>query len=370
MNDTQTIFQIAADEAVAAGEIGIQIAVYKDGQLVASVCGGMTDKASGRKVDENTLFNAFSCCKALTNSALHLQATRGLIDYRSRVADYWPEFAANGKSHCTVEDVLAHRAGVPQMPEGVTPARMADFGWMTRQLAAMKPMFEPGSVNAYHSYTQGWIIGELVQRTDPKGRDIRQFILDEIALPLGMSDVWYGVPESEDYRVARLYGVGVAGLFPADSAFLKSVPPAVDLSPEVWELDVVRRSCIPGAGAHFTARSEVRFWAMLAEGGALDGVRLFTPSQVSRFSVARPGSDQPDALLGYPCNISTRGFWLRGSEPSVGTSERLLAQAGAGKSMAWADPDNRIAVAVCHNRFGDAYKEPLRRAMAKAFKIG
>jgi CubicO group peptidase (beta-lactamase class C family) len=365
----QAIFQKAADDAVAAGEAGIQIAVYKDGELVADVWSGVSDESTGQLVDGDTLFSAFSCCKAVTNAALHLQAARGLLDYDAPVAQYWPEFGVNGKDRCTVRDVLSHRAGVPQMPEGVTPALMADFDWMTRQLASMAPLYEPGTTNGYHNYTQGWLSAELVQRTDPEARAFRDFVYEEIAAHLGMNDMYYGLPAAQEHRVAKLYGAGSGAAFGHHAVFMKTIPAAVDTTPEVWEESIVRRSCIPGAGAHFTARSEVRFWAMLAEGGTLNGARLFSPEQIRSFSVPRPNTHEPDCILDMPIAISTMGFWLAGSGPAVGSSPHLLAQTGAGNSIAWADPDNRLAVAVTHNRFGQAYDAPLANAIRDAFGI-
>jgi len=61
----------------------------------------------------------FSVTKAVTATALHIQAERGLIDYDKPIAHYWPEFAAQGKDKATVRDALTHRAGIPLMPEGI-----------------------------------------------------------------------------------------------------------------------------------------------------------------------------------------------------------------------------------------------------------
>lgn len=41
---------------------------------------------------------------------------RGKLDYDAPVADYWPEFAANGKGAFTVAEALSHQAGVPGFP--------------------------------------------------------------------------------------------------------------------------------------------------------------------------------------------------------------------------------------------------------------
>src|SRR5262249_44855382 len=186
--DPQEVFKRAVDEAIAEGEVGLQFAVYKEGRLVVDVLGGVADKTTGRKVDKNTLFNVFSVTKGVTATALHIQAERGLVAYDAPIAKYWPEFAAHGKGKATVRDGLTHRTGIPSMPEGVTPEQMADYEFMVKAVANLKPIFEPGTTNAYHSYTWGWIIAEVVRRTDPKKREFRQFVIDEISKPLGIKD--------------------------------------------------------------------------------------------------------------------------------------------------------------------------------------
>ena len=202
--DPQRIFQQAIDAAIREGEVGIQFAVYKAGKLVVDVWGGLADDTTGRKVDADTLFNVFSVTKAITATALHIQADRGLVSYDAPIAQYWPEFAAHGKGKATVRDALSHRTGVPQMPDGVTPAQMADYDWMVARMADMKPLFEPGTTNAYHSYTWGWIVAEVVRRTDPKKRPFREFVQDEIVRPLGIKDLWLGIPAAAEPRVARM----------------------------------------------------------------------------------------------------------------------------------------------------------------------
>jgi CubicO group peptidase (beta-lactamase class C family) len=125
--DPNKIVQAAVDFAIAKrGEIGIQVAAYMDSKLVIDVWGGLADKTTGRKVDGDTLFQAWSNIKAVSAVALHIQVERGLVDYYSPVARYWPEFGAHGKDKGTVYDVLTHRIGVPLMPLGVTPELMCD----------------------------------------------------------------------------------------------------------------------------------------------------------------------------------------------------------------------------------------------------
>src|ERR1700736_3802527 len=115
------IVQKAVDAAIAeGGEIGLQVAAYLNGELVVDVWGGLADETTGRRVDGDTLFPVFSVTKAVTATALHIQAERGLIDYDRPSSDYWPEFVAKGKGTATVRDALTHQPGIPLMPAGVS----------------------------------------------------------------------------------------------------------------------------------------------------------------------------------------------------------------------------------------------------------
>src|SRR6266705_3511660 len=158
----------------------------------------------GLQVDADTLFPVFSVTKAVTAVALHIQAERGLVDYATPIAHYWPEFGAYGKDKATVYDALTHRLGVPIMPLGVTPELMCDWDWMVQRIADMRPLFEPGTKAAYMSYTFGWVIGEVVRRTDQRSRPFGTFIQAEICQPLGLDRLWVGIPDAVAPRVATL----------------------------------------------------------------------------------------------------------------------------------------------------------------------
>ncbi len=349
------VVQKAIDTVIGAGrEVGVQVAAYRHGKLVVDTWGGLADPGTGRKVDGDTLFNTYSVTKAVAATALHLQAERGLIDYDAPIVKYWPEYGAHGKERTTVRDALTHRACVPQMPEGVTPEMMCDWSAMTRAIADLKPLAEPGTKTLYLSMTFGWIIGELVRRTDPRGRSLGQFVREEIAAPLGIADLWIGIPDSVEPRVAKQ----VDAMVPVPPEylpplFLASMPAAVALHPSVFERPDVRRAEVAGVGGIFTARGEARFWAMLANGGELDGVRLLSRERVASFSTPRANAEEPDPVMfGFPIPISIGGFWLGGPYPPVCSARnpRAICHPGQGGSIGWADPDLNLAVAICHNR--------------------
>jgi CubicO group peptidase (beta-lactamase class C family) len=345
----------AIEKAVAAGtEIGVQVAAYYQGRLAIDTWGGLADERTGRKVDGETLFNVYSVAKAVTATALHMQVDRGLIEYDAPIARYWPEYAAHGKQKTTVRHALTHRAGIPQMPEGVTPERMCDWDWMVREIAALKPLAEPGTKTLYQAMSFGWLIGELVRRTDPKQRSIGRFIREEIAEPLGITDLWIGIPDHVESRIARM--TNATPPIPEEylpPLFRLAAPAAVELGPEVFELPNVRRAEIAGVGGIFNARSEARFFAMLANGGELDGVRLLSKELVATFNTPRANTEEPDTVMfNMPMPITIAGFWYGGDRPVVRPirNPRAFCHPGAGGSIGWADPEVNLAVAICHNR--------------------
>lgn len=353
------IVQAAIDDAIASGhEIGVQVCAYHQGKRVIDCWGGLADPAIGRPVDGDTLFNVFSVTKAVAAVALHIQAERGLIDYDAPVVRYWPDYGANGKGETTVRHILTHRSGLAQMPEGVTPDLMCDWDYMARSLAALPPLAPPGTKALYQSMTFGWLVGELVRRTDPRHRPFGQFVHEEVALPLGIEDLWIGITDAVEERIARLT-LATTPVPPEylPPLFLASMPSAVDLIPAVFERAKVRRAAIAGVGGIFNARSCARFWAMLAQSGVLDGVRLLSQARVTAISQPRTQADEPDPVMfGIPMPLTQGGFW-HGSEfapVSMVGGPGVICHPGAGGSIGWADPVNQLAVAICHNRMFDA----------------
>jgi len=266
------------------------------------------------------------------------------------------------------------------MPDHVTPELMCDWQWMTRAIADLQPLAEPGSKTLYLSMTFGWIVGELVRRTDPQHRSLGRFIREEIALPLGIADLWVGIPDAVEVRIAKQ--IDAMRPIPPEylpPLFTASMPANVALTPAVFERADVRRAEVAGVGGIFTARSEARFWAMLANGGELDGVRILSSEIVKTLGVPRSNSEELDQVMfNIPLPISLGGFWLGGSYPPVcsAKSARAICHPGQGGSIGWADFDANFAVAICHNRLFNASSIeedailPVANAVREALGLG
>jgi CubicO group peptidase (beta-lactamase class C family) len=355
----QAAVEEAIERAVARGEVGLAVTVYHHGELVADAFGGIADENTGREVDRETVFWLGSVTKALCAVGLHMQAERGLVDYATPVAEYWPEFAVHGKDRGTVLDALSHRLGVPLFPIDATPELMCDFDWVAGRIAGMHPLHEPGTKNAYHTYTFGYVIGELVRRVDPKHRRIDVFLREELFEPLGADALWLGIPADVEPRVANLTDRPVVfdGTVPYDR--LITFPPSVAPLPAVFGRSDVRRGVQPSAGAIGSSSSVARVFAMLAGGGELDGVRLLSDDRVRLFSAPRP--EGWDVMMGANVRISIGGFWLplprEGHSSPMGNGFQIFGHTGVGGNIAWCDVRNRLAVAITANRL-DARSTP------------
>jgi len=192
----------------------------------------------------------------------------------------WPESASHGKDSITIKQALSHRAGIPQMPQNVTPELMADWTWMINEIENYEPIFPPGVVNACHVLVWGWILGKVVCRTDPRKRSFHLFVREEICDPLGIKDFYLGVPDSELSRVATLVGGNIAPLVDEHNI----CPQSVFCGSNVHNLRFIQQCVDPGAGAITTAGAVARIFSLLAEGGELDGVRLLSKERVETFT--------------------------------------------------------------------------------------
>jgi CubicO group peptidase (beta-lactamase class C family) len=335
-------------------EAGLQVAAHLYGELIVDAWAGSADPKDERPVDRDTLFPVFSVTKAVTATALHIQAERGFVEYNAPVARYWPEFAQNGKVETTVRDVLSHRAGIPAMPVGVTAELMCDWDWMIHAIEKFRPIYRPGTTNAYHRLVFGWIVGEIVRRTDPAHRTFGQFVHDEICKPLGIERGFYiGLPASEIGRVAVLMS-DISPEPDPDPLREMAMPTAVFAGPPVHNRPDVWQAIDPGAGALMNAASCSRFFAMLANGGELGGIRLLSKERIRTFTQPRQDPYTIDQMPGRVVWISNSGYFLgggpEGSDPVIGPSPHAICGIGMGGTIGYADIESGLSFAICHNR--------------------
>src|SRR5262245_31541365 len=176
-------------------ELGGACCVYRHGEKIVDLWGGVRNKQTGDAWEHDTMVLVYSATKGLAAMTLANAHSRGWLDYEQPVCTYWPEFAQNGKEKTTVRQLLAHQAGLFALDEPVDRSLVADLDRLAVVLARQKPAWEPGTRQAYHAIALGFYQSELMRRVDPQHRTIGQFFQDEIAAPLGL-DVYIRLPEA------------------------------------------------------------------------------------------------------------------------------------------------------------------------------
>lgn len=359
MQDIQRAMQDLLEQKVEEGsERGLQLAVYYRGELIVDAYAGIADQASGRAVDGNTLFPVFSTTKGVVATLIHLLAERGLLNYDTKIADIWPEFAVNGKSDATIGHALYHTTGIPHMPAGIGIADVGDWDKMCEEIARLTPQWPPGEHMEYHAITYGWILGEVARRVD--GRPFSQILKEDICEPLGITDMYVGLPEGMEHRVAVLEEPGYVQ--PTEAAHaLQAIPAWICPLHEWMNTSAARRACVPASNGIMSARAAARHYASLLPGG-IDGVQLLPDS---RMKVATAPLRLKD---GVPLPRGM-GYALGKEGDIMGDRLQIFGHGGYGGSIAFADPELGLAVGFTKNLYsqsdaGLSIIEELKRRVA------
>jgi CubicO group peptidase (beta-lactamase class C family) len=312
---------------------GAQLAIYENGELSLYVTGGK-DIKSGKPVTGNNLFCIRSTTKGLTALAVAMLYERGLLKYDETVAKYWPEFARNGKENITVGQVMSHRAGIPQSIS--TPVTK----WTDRQAVAagveeLKPVWTPGKFDGYHASTYGWVADELAMRV--AGENIAGLLAGNVTGPLGIRDVYIGLPASEFDRFCPLELMGETDKTRAVFNDFMNTYDGMKL-PLCW---------VSGAA---TARDLANLFNIFAFEGSYGGRTII--SRETQELITRPtnSAGEMDLILKWPVRWGL-GL-INGETPSVYGSDKhpyAIGHAGGGANVAWADPDRKLSVAFLCN---------------------
>jgi CubicO group peptidase (beta-lactamase class C family) len=332
---------------------GGALSVYLHGKPVVDVWTGYSDRRGTQYWTADTAAMVFSVTKGLASTVIHRLADRGLIDYDAPVAEYWPDFAANGKADITVRDVMRHRAGLSQL-NGVSKAELLDHIAMEARLAAAPVNRILYGKPAYHALTYGWLMSGMGRAVTGKG--MRDLIREELAEPLNTDGLHLGRPPADSPtraaqilapqdtfsnpvfnfvapRIAALQYSGVFGsmYFPGMKAVVQGDIPFLD-------------SEIPAANGVTTARGLAKMYGAIANGGRIDGTQFFSPELVAGLT-GKP-SLLPDRNIFVPLSFNL-GYHSLPFPPGLMPG---FGHAGLAGSVGWADPESGLSFGFVHNR--------------------
>jgi len=350
------------------GEVGASVCVTVDGETVVDLWGGVANPETQAPWNKDTIGLVWSCTKGATALCAHVLAARGVIDLDAPVAQYWPEFAKGGKDGITVRMLLSHQAGLAALREPIPENGLCDWDAVVDALAAMEPLWEPGTRHGYHVLVSGHLVGEVVRRVT--SHSLGTFFREEVAEPLGL-DFWIGLPEEHETRVAPdisadppAPGQPVAQFFTAAMTDPTSIPGMVFwnsgglLLPGAVNTRQVHAAEIPSANGITNARGLAGMYRPLATGGEFSGVRLVPEDAIPAMG-AVSAAVAKDATMLVPTRWAT-GFMKGvdnhrqppGQNDSVVLSEEAFGHLGRGGSLGFADPRARLSFGYTMNRLG------------------
>ncbi|WP_077078794.1 serine hydrolase domain-containing protein [Mycobacterium numidiamassiliense] len=332
---------------------GGALCVYIDGAPVVDVWTGWSDRAGTNRWTADTGAMVFSATKGVASTVIHRLADRGLLSYEDPVAEYWPEFAANGKADITVSDVLRHRAGLSHL-RGVTRTELMDHLAMEARLAAA-PVDHLRGVQAYHALTYGWLLSGLARAITGKG--MRELIRQEVARPLNTDGLHLGRPPKGSPttpaqilmpqgglqnplfnfiapRVAGLKYSGALGAmyFPGIKSLMQGDTPFLDGE-------------VPAANGVVTGRGLAKMYAALANDGRIDGKKYLSKELARELTGQAARVKWPDANMVVPMP-----FHLGYHESPVPGLLKGFGHVGLGGTLGWADPEFGSSFGFVHNR--------------------
>jgi len=334
----------------------IALCVRRHGQVVLDRAighargNGPSDREDARRTPATpeTPFVIFSASKAMTAVVAHLLDERGLLHIDDRVCEYIPEYTAHGKEGITIEHLLSHRAGVPNLPAAAFDLdRIGDREFFLQMLCAAKPRSRPGKLLSYHAVSGGFIIAEIVQRVT--GRNIRTVLAQELLKPLHFRWGNYGVSSKDLERVALSYPTGPPALPPLSTVLER----ALGLPPD--EITLLSNDprfltgVVPSGNVVTTANELSRFFDLLGAGGELDGVRVLEPRTVRR-AISERSFREIDFTLVAPLRHAS-GFMLGARALSLfgPDTEQAFGHLGFTNVLGWADPERALSVGLMTN---------------------
>jgi CubicO group peptidase (beta-lactamase class C family) len=250
-----------------------------------------------------------------------------------------------------------------------------DYDAITQRIAASPPAWVPGTRIGYHGISFGWLLQELVRRIT--GDTLGTFFAREVAQPLDV-DLFIGTGVEIQQRmadivttaerpgwIARLAGRSMQKTVQDPHSALAQASVTMHgrfIDGRFLNLEKARAAEIPAVNGTGDARGLARVYAMLAQGGELDGTRIVSRESISLFrqkaasgrTAVWPRSGlmrliKPPQMrygLGYEGNF---GAVTRPRQFGPGTG--AFGHLGAGGQIGFADPEQGIAAAFTRSHF-------------------
>lgn len=318
----------AMESAVKAKQAaGIVTLVMEKGKIVHHDAAGMADVAKGRAMEKDALFWIASMTKSINATAVMVLVDEGKLALDEPASKWLPELAnvklADGSAPqkpITLRMLLSHTAGIAFPSRKPTDGAISLKAYVAT-LIKTPLAFQPGS--AYEYGFGPTVAGRILEIAS--GMKYDAFLQAKIFGPLGMKDTMFNPDDAHRARIARTYKT--------DDETHELVP---GYNPFVTSDASVTHMVEPSGGLFATAADMGRFYAMIANGGELDGVRILSEKSVRDMTTpVTAGGKQLNYACGWQCNTETQRVC---SQMPVGG----FGHGGAFATNGWIDPQSKI----------------------------
>ena len=330
-----------------------QVAVARHGKLAGVRTFG-TVQHNGVEAEvpatDQTLYTIFSCTKAIVGAATWTVCEDGLLRIEERVSDIIPEFGSNGKENITVEQVMLHIGGFP-----MAPFNALDWDNRERRLSRFNQWrlnWEPGTKFEYHATSAHWVLAEIIERRT--GKDFRAYVRERILDPMGLSNLYIGLPADRNGLVADVRHL--VPPTPPPGGWGEVTPDAI----KTFNKPEVRAVGVPGGGGVGGAAQLAMFYQPLVNGGTTaDGTRIMKAETIEWATKVRTTDIHRDILFNQPINRALTvvvagddgNSHIRGFGKTV--SPKAFGHGGAGGQIGWGDPVTGISLGYTTDGFVD-----------------
>src|SRR5579871_453418 len=316
----------AINQAIEQGRLpGAVLVIGREGKVVYR-------KAYGKRalipapeaMTADTIFDIASLTKVVaTTSSLMKLFEQGKFRLNDKITQYIPEFQG-GHSDITIRNLFTHFSGLA--PDVARDKPWTGYETGIRLADTTKPQ-NPPLTRFVYSDINFILLGELVHRLS--GEMLSDYARQNVFAPLGMKETQFLPPPALVSRIApteRLNG----------GAPLRGV---------VHDPTARNMGGVAGhAGVFSTADDLARFAQMMLNGGELDGVRVFSPLTVKKFTEPQTPPDQP-ILRGLGWDIDSPYSGNRGELFPIGS----YGHTGFTGTSMWIDPATQSYVILLAN---------------------
>ena len=294
-----------------------------------------------------TPFNIFSASKAVTAMVIHKLDEMGMLRLDDRVCDFIPRFERHGKHRITLRHILAHRAGIPNLPpKAIDLELLGHPDRVVEILCDARPRSRPGRLLAYHAVSGGFVLAEVVRQVC--GQEIGRVLEKEILAPLRLRWMRYGVRREELPLVAENAYTGPPAPPPLKQILRNALGTTLVRAVELSNDPRFLLGTIPSANVVTTAHELSAFFQCLLQEGELDGVRVFDPRTLRR-ATSEQSFWEIDFTLGLPIRYGL-GFMLGDRVSLFGPDNpAAFGHLGLSNVLAWADPDRDLSIAILNS---------------------